>query len=414
MNNINITAGSPKPQRCDPPTFFYILDRIELTTLEEAVAGPGRRGPKLKELRPTVRLHQWYRYCHAVDTDNPPDLKGLRRELEDPGSDLFELCGFDEGKKLPHWKTIAGHFLRIEQHPELVNDVVSEIKQYAPYASCDAGSPKPTKEPTKAEKVEKSERAEKEPHREEESDPSKRNKENVDYRRRRRNEAVGKRELDSIVASEDTAYDFMSSAIHGRRRSCNKCKEKKARGWECTKDHVHGVIVEVQTKQGQHRQWKCHCCESRLSVTSGTIFHGTNFSCREILIALYEIVKSRSGVSSLDVAGALNMNGRNVSEGAARMLMHRFRECMREDKPGGFGGETEVDEMLLRLDNGRLVSILTLYNRPTGCVRFGIVERKGEKNPRQTGVRCCSSSVRIPYFGPQLCLTGMLPCRNFR
>ena len=299
------------------------------------------------------------------------------RELEDPGSELAKLCGFSEGKKPPDRKTIANHFLRIGQHPELVNDVVSEIKQYAPYASRDAESPKPTK----AEKAEKGKKAQKESHRDEESEPSKRNKENVDYRLLRRKEAVGKRELDPIVATEDTSKDFVSPAIHGGGRICNKCKEKKAQGWKCKKEHVHEVIVEVQAGQGQRRQ-KCRCCESKLSVTSGTIFHGTNFSCQEILLALHEMVKSRTGVSALHVAGVLNENGRNVSEDAAHMLMHRFRECMREDKPGRFGGETEVDEMLLRLDNGRLVSIVTLYNRPTRCVKWEIVEREGGKKPK--------------------------------
>ena len=41
-------------------------------------------------------------------------------------------------------------------------------------------------------------------------------------------------------------------------------------------------------------------------------------------------------------------------------------------------GSTEIDEMLLRLTDGRRVSIISAYNRPTGRVRFKIIERKGK------------------------------------
>ena len=106
MNIITIASGSPESQRCDPPTFFYILDRMELTVLEEAVAGPGRRGPKLKELHASIRLYLWYLYCQSVDLGNPLTPNGLRRELEDPESKLDKLCGFEEGKKPTDRKTI--------------------------------------------------------------------------------------------------------------------------------------------------------------------------------------------------------------------------------------------------------------------------------------------------------------------
>ena len=64
------------------------------------------------------------------------------------------------------------------------------------------------------------------------------------------------------------------------------------------------------------------------------------------------------------------------------MLMHRLRECMRERTVQRFEGETEIDEMLLRLNDGRQVSILSAYNRPTRCVRFEIIERKGRRKPK--------------------------------
>jgi len=94
------------------------------------------------------------------------------------------------------------------------------------------------------------------------------------------------------------------------------------------------------------------------------------------------MVHFRQGISAQEMAGLLNTKERNVSEGAARDLMHRLRECMRERTVQHFEGETEIDEMLLRLNDGRQVSILSAYNRPTRCVRFEIIERKGRRKPK--------------------------------
>ena len=60
MNTHTIPAGLQKPQRCDPKTFFYILEKIDLTTLKDAIAGPQRRGRKLKKLDVNIRLYLWH------------------------------------------------------------------------------------------------------------------------------------------------------------------------------------------------------------------------------------------------------------------------------------------------------------------------------------------------------------------
>ena len=373
MNTSNIASAPSRLQDCDADTFFYILDRIDQTPLEDAivgpVAGPERRGPKLKELHASIRLYMWYRWRVPFDTDDPPTPTGLHRELEDPKSDLVKLCGFVEGKGLLNRSTVLNHFRRIERHTDFVRDVLLEIAKFVPPAGPDVQSPKRKK-------------TAKEPGRQKESNSRDRNEENVDHRRRRRQEAVGDREFRPVVADEAAAKDFFRKGVHGGLPKCPICPKKREQGWTCIKDHHHELVVEVRDKQGQIQGWKCRCCESKLSVTSGTVFHGTNFSCQDILIALRYMIHFRGGVSAQDVAGFLNYEGRNVSEGAARMLMHRLRECMREDKPDLFAGETEIDEMLLRLLDGRLVSILTAYNRPTRKVRFKIIERRGQKKPK--------------------------------
>ena len=255
----------------------------------------------------------------------------------------------------------------------MVLGVLLEINNWMPPEGPEPQSPKP----------EKAKKAKEESGSQKGWKPVKRNQENIDYRNRRGREALGDEELDPIMATEATAQDEMSSAIHGDHPDCHICPGKRSQGWECTKEHVHGTVVEVKTKQGQRRQWKCHCCESKLTVTSGTVFHGTNFTCKDILRVVRYMVHFRSGISVRDVAGFLNKAGRDVSECAVAMLMHRIRECMSEETFSRFEGETEVDEMLLRLDDGRLVSLLVAYNRPTRRVRFKIIERK-DKKPKAT------------------------------
>lgn len=374
MNIYNITAGLLKPQRCARSKFFYILTTSSgLSLLNDAAAGPKKRcGRYLRELRANICLLLWCYWCRLADTDNLPTVTSLHRELEDPESDLFQLCGFEEGKKPPTRKTISNHFKRMNKHPDLVRGVLREINQRIPPGACIAQSQKPKK----------SEKAKEEPGSQKGWEPKDRNEENVVYRRRRREEAAGLREISPFLADKTATDDFFRDAINGGSRSCYICRNRMANGRSCDKDHQHGVVVELRRTQDQPRQWKCRCCQSRMSDTSGTVFHGTKFSSQDIFIALYEMIKSRHGVSSQDVAGALNEKGRNVSEGAARDLMHRLRECMREDGPGRFDGETELDEVLLKLCGGRSVSVVSFYNRPTGCVRFEIVERDGGTKPK--------------------------------
>ena len=364
MNAIKSNSTPPQLQPCTAVAFFAILDRIDLTTLKDAVTGPKRRGPRLKRLDATVRLILWYFWSLETQTGNPPTVAGLRRELEDPDSELASLCRFGAGEKLPDRKTISNHIRRISEHPDLVRDVQSAIGKMVAY------TPLPP-----------SEKSGKESDQGKDREPKSRNEENVDYRRRRRQEALGDDQFAPVIRDEASAYDFMLGAIHGDRPTCRICSEKRQNGWECTKNHVHGAVVEMKHEPDQSRQWKCRCCGYRLDITRGTAFHGTHFSCRDILKVLRYMVHSRFGISALEAAGHLNSDGRNASEGGVRDLMHRLRECMREELDP-FEGESEFDEMLLRLDDGTRVSLLVLYNRPTRRVRMEIVERKGGKKPK--------------------------------
>ena len=369
MNTIKTITAPPGLQRCNAKAFFDILDRIDLTALKDVITGPERRGRKLKGLDLAIRLYLWCIWCQTTRSSDTITVAGLRRELEDQGSPLAKLCRFDEKGKLPDRTTISNHIQRINEHPELVRDVLLAINGLVAYTPLGKSSSKTKK-------------AEKEASSRKGSESKNRDKENSEYRHHRPKEALGHRELTPLVIDKDSANETMLNATHGNRPKCHICPEKRAKGWTCTKKHLHDVVVEMPRKVNKPRQWKCHCCEQKLSITSGTVLHGTNFSSQEILIALYHMVHSRQGIAAQELAGYLNEKGHDVSEGAARMLMHRLRECMREEPFERFAGETEIDEMLLRLNDGSRVSILTAYNRPTRRVRFRIIEREGKKKPK--------------------------------
>ena len=371
---IKTITAPPVLQRCSPEAFFPILDQIDLTALKEAVTGFERRGPKLKEPDAIIRLYLWGVWCQITRPNNAPTVAGLHHELEDPESALASWCKFRKGERLPDRTTLSNHNKRINEHPELVRDVLLAINKFVRYTPLGESSSKTTRVAEKAGSRKGNE-------------PQNRDKKNADYRRRRRQEALGDDEFAPIVKDTESSDEFLLNAIHMERPKCHICPEQRAKGRMCTRNHLHDVVVEANHEPNKPREWKCHCCESKLSIIRGTAFHGTHFSSKNIISVLRYMVHFRLGISTQDMAGFLNAEGRNVSEDAVRMMTHRLRECMRElisKRFKRFEGETEIDEMLLRLNDGKLVSILTAYNRPTHCARFRIIERKGRKKPKAT------------------------------
>ena len=368
MTVVNAIPNSPNPQPCDIETFFEILDKLDLIRLIDAVEGPPRKGAKLKDLEPTAYL---YLARHYGVIEDPSHVKGLQEQLKHPENRLGALCGFAD--RVPDRTTISSHFQRIEQQPDLLRDVYVTIEELLQYVA--PGKP-----------ASKSKKAGKQNDQGDGREPKNRDKENADSRSRRRNEALGDEQFAPIIKTKASAENYSLRAIHGDHPDCHICPKKKAQGWTCAKDHQHGVVAEIAHQPGQPRQWKCHCCEYKLSVLRGTLLHGTHFSFQDILRVLRYMVHFRHGISAQHIAGFLNKDGRNASEGAVRMLMHLLRECMREymrnEQLKRFAGETEIDEMLLRVTGRKLVSIVTLYNRTTRRVKFEIIERKGNRKPK--------------------------------
>jgi transposase-like protein len=94
------------------------------------------------------------------------------------------------------------------------------------------------------------------------------------------------------------------------------------------------------------RRWKCKLCKKQFSVKVGTIFEDSPLGLDKWLIAVWLITNAKNGISSCEIARALE-----VTQKTAWFMLHRIRLAMQEgtfNKVGGKGGtEIEVDETFI-------------------------------------------------------------------
>ena len=88
-------------------------------------------------------------------------------------------------------------------------------------------------------------------------------------------------------------------------------------------------------------QFKCKECQSRFSVTSGTIFHGHKLSLQTILMAICIFVNATKGISALQLSRDLDIQYKT-----AWVLLHKIRESLLEyQNMQPFQGVVEMDGM---------------------------------------------------------------------
>ena len=79
---------------------------------------------------------------------------------------------------------------------------------------------------------------------------------------------------------------------------------------------------------------KCGDCKKQFTVRMGTIFEESKLPMTKWLQAIYLMCSSKKGVSAHQLGRTLE-----VTYKTAWFLAHRIREGMRDDAPGGLGGE---------------------------------------------------------------------------
>jgi transposase-like protein len=95
----------------------------------------------------------------------------------------------------------------------------------------------------------------------------------------------------------------------------------------------------------KYNRW--HCREKhdapQFTLKTGTIMEDSPIGLDKWLMAIWQVVNSKNGISSCEVARAIG-----VTQKTAWFLDHRIRAAMQDEKTGGkLGGEVEIDETFI-------------------------------------------------------------------
>ena len=133
-----------------------------------------------------------------------------------------------------------------------------------------------------------------------------------------------------IFRSETKARSWLEERIWPDGPVCPHCGELKK-------------ITKLKGKGHRPGLYQCNSsdCRQQFTATVGTIFERTKIPLNVWLQATYLLCSSEKGMSTRQLARALN-----VSVKSTWFMMHRIREAMREGKvPGGLGGTNKVVEV---------------------------------------------------------------------
>src|SRR5271157_692863 len=92
------------------------------------------------------------------------------------------------------------------------------------------------------------------------------------------------------------------------------------------------------------RIWQCstHHSKREFSVKVGTIYEDSPISLDKWLAATWMLTNCKNGISSYEVARALD-----VTQKSAWFMLHRIRLALQDESFGKVGGEVEVDETFI-------------------------------------------------------------------
>jgi transposase-like protein len=122
--------------------------------------------------------------------------------------------------------------------------------------------------------------------------------------------------------SEKRCHEFMTEMRWPHGVECPRCGSKDI-----------GKFVETR------RIWNCKGCKKQFSAKVGTIFEDSPLSLTQWLPATWLIVKAKNGISSCELARALD-----VTQKTAWFMLHRIRLAMQNGNLGKFSGICEADE----------------------------------------------------------------------
>ena len=129
-------------------------------------------------------------------------------------------------------------------------------------------------------------------------------------------------DLSEMFATEDQAVAWFEKYRWGDKAVCPHCNSP---------DRVS------PNNQGRYYYW-CAGCRKRFTVRIGTVMENSNIPIRKWLYAMYLVVTSRKGISSMQLSKELS-----ITQKSTWFLLHRIRELC--DITGyKLSGSVEIDE----------------------------------------------------------------------
>lgn len=129
----------------------------------------------------------------------------------------------------------------------------------------------------------------------------------------------------------------------------------------------------------KRRRWYCNDCKGQFTAKVGTIFEDSPIGFDKWLPAFWLLASNRNGISSCEVARALN-----VTQKTAWFMLHRLREAMADKTFERLTGQVEIDETFVggklrwkRRTHYHVRSGLKSGNMGKTPV-LGMIERKGK------------------------------------
>jgi transposase-like protein len=163
----------------------------------------------------------------------------------------------------------------------------------------------------------------------------------------------------------------------------------------CGSDQVGKLVVS-----GTRRLWNCKACHKQFTAKVGTIFEDSPLGLDKWLPAVWLVVNAKNGISSCELARALN-----ISQKSAWHMGHRIRLAMHN---GIFNlcGEVEADESFIGgkakfMHRARRLEKKKMRNMFTMNPVAGLLERGGDERPSRVKV-CLVPSTRKTMLVPNV------------
>ena len=100
--------------------------------------------------------------------------------------------------------------------------------------------------------------------------------------------------------------------------------------------------ADVRAIGGSRPRWLCKDCQREFTAKTGTIFEDSPIGFDKWLPALWLLSSARNGISSCELARALD-----VTQKTAWFMLHRIRLAMQAGSIEPISGEVEVDETFI-------------------------------------------------------------------